>query len=351
MGNFTILRYIYIGASDHTWQPVMTTDTTAPSYWLNWRFLLCATWILSTVLFAAFLIWRYEGCNKPRNRERENHKEKARSLYKNEVWGTCSKAIHPLWLLAYRIISFCVLLALLLADAITHSAGIFYFYTQWTFTLLTIYFGIGSSISIHGCIRYFHEVDGERDDGSNAERGCYVAPSLEDKDDLPSMTRSLNHHREPLDCRTADAWEYAFQILFQMCAGAVTLTDSVFWLLIYPFLTDKDYRLHFLVVCMHSVNAVFLLGETFLNRLRFPFFRIAYFALWTCVFVIFQWIIHACISMWWPYSFLDLSSPYAPIWYLGVGLLHLPCFAIFTLIFRIKQFSLSKINSQSHRIR
>lgn len=58
-------------------------------------------------------------------------------------------------------------------------------------------------------------MDGERNDDSDAERGSYVAPSLEDKEDLPSMTRSLNHQREPLDCRTADAWEYAFQILFQ----------------------------------------------------------------------------------------------------------------------------------------
>ncbi|KAL2519547.1 hypothetical protein Adt_15794 [Abeliophyllum distichum] len=322
----------------------MTTDTTAPSYWLNWRFLLCAIWILSSMVFAAFLIWRYEGCKKSRNRGRESQKETAKSLYKNEVWGTCWKAIHPLWLLAYRIIAFGALLSLLLADAIIHSAGIFYFYTQWTFTLVTIYFGVGSSISIHGCVRYFRDVDGERDDnvGSDSECGSYVAPSLGNEADWPSTTRRLNHHREPLVRRTADAWEYAFQILFQICAGAVTLTDCVFWLIIYPFLTGKDYRLHFLVVCMHSINAVFLLGETFLNCLRFPFFRIAYFVLWTCIFVIFQWIIHACVSMWWPYSFLDLSSPYAPIWYFGVGLLHLPCFAIFTLIFRIKQFCLSR---------
>lgn len=119
-----------IGASNHTWQPVMSTDTTAPSYWLNWRFLLCATWILSAMVIAAFLIWRYECCNKSRKGERDNREEKARSLYKNEVWGTSSKDIHPLWLLAYRIICFCILLALLLADAITNSAGIFYFYTE-----------------------------------------------------------------------------------------------------------------------------------------------------------------------------------------------------------------------------
>lgn len=31
---------------------------------------------------------------------------------------------------------------------------------------------------------------------------------------------------------------------------------------------------------------------------RFPSFRIAYFIFWTSIFVIFQWIIHACVSMW-----------------------------------------------------
>ncbi|WCJ43375.1 hypothetical protein M5689_024118 [Euphorbia peplus] len=58
---------------------------------------------------------------------------------------------------------------------------------------------------------------------------------------------------------------------------------------------------------------------TFLNCLRFLVLRIAYFILWTSVFVIFQWIIHACISMWWPYPFLDLSFPCAPLWYMGLG--------------------------------
>jgi hypothetical protein len=30
-----------------------------------------------------------------------------------------------------------------------------------------------------------------------------------------------------------------------MSAGAVTLTDVVFWLILYPFLTAKDYDLGF----------------------------------------------------------------------------------------------------------
>ncbi|KAI3452710.1 hypothetical protein Pfo_009374 [Paulownia fortunei] len=321
----------------------MTADTTAPSYWLNWRFFLCAIWILVAMVFAALIIWRYEGHNKSRNRPNGNQQEAAGCLYKGEAWGTCLESIHPIWLLAFRIVAFCALLALILADSIIHSVGIFYYYTQWTFTLVTIYFGLGSSLSIHGCLRHCHKVDSERDHfvGTDAERGSYVAPTLGENADTHSINRSLNHYDDP-NCRTASVWEYALQIIFQMCAGAVVLTDSVFWLIIYPFLTDKDYRLSFLVVCMHSVNAVFLLGEAILNCLRFPFFRIAYFVLWTCIFVIFQWIIHAFVTMRWPYSFLDLSSPYAPIWYLSVGLLHFPCFGIFTLIIKIKQCCLSR---------
>lgn len=122
-----------------------------------------------------------------------------------------------------------------------------------------------------------------------------------------------------------------------MSAGAVVLTDSVFWLILYPSLLANAYRLNFMIVCKHSVNAALLLGDAILNRLRFPFFRMAYFVLWTCTFVLFQWIIHACVSMRWPYPFLDLSSPYAPLWYIGISLLAFPCYGIITLMFRLKQ--------------
>ncbi|XP_076908322.1 uncharacterized protein LOC143565139 [Bidens hawaiensis] len=98
-----------------------------------------------------------------------------------------------------------------------------------------------------------------------------------------------------------------------MQAGAVVLTDCVFWFIIVPFLAIGDYNLNFLIIIMHSINAVFLIGDTALNSLQFPWFRIAYFVLWTCVFVVFQWIVHACIALWWPCPFLDLSYPLSPL--------------------------------------
>lgn len=109
----------------------MTTDTTASSYWLNWRFLLCAIWVLVAIVISFLLIWRYEGSrNKYRKRASEEQGEAAGCLYEDESWGTCLKSVHPIWLLAYRICAFCAMLALLLADAISHGGGIFTFYTE-----------------------------------------------------------------------------------------------------------------------------------------------------------------------------------------------------------------------------
>ncbi|PON84227.1 hypothetical protein TorRG33x02_199810 [Trema orientale] len=53
---------------------------------------------------------------------------------------------------------------------------------------------------------------------------------------------------------------YVFEIIFQMNAGAVMLTDSVYWFIIFPFLTIQDYHLSFMTVDMHTVNVILLLA-------------------------------------------------------------------------------------------
>ncbi|KAI8527072.1 hypothetical protein RHMOL_Rhmol12G0047600 [Rhododendron molle] len=369
----------------------MTTDTTDLSYWLNWRFFTCAVFIFGSMVVSVFVIWKNEGFKKSKTEGRHNWQDTAGILYKDETWRTSLKVIRPGWLLAYRVTAFIVLLSLLILNVVLDGGGIFYYYTQWTFSLVTLYFGLASLFSIHGCRQCCHEAGGARVDqvALDAERGTYVALSLEENANKPSMSKSLhsglNSHEEYLARKTAGIWGYIFQIIYQVafsddivfalpqcaefglnalsvigllhkhltssnhssdnrqliCAGAVVLTDCVFWFIIFPFLTSDDYSLDFIDATFHSLNAVLLLGDVVLNCLRFPFFRITYFIQWTGIYVIFQWIVHACVSMWWPYPFLDLSTPYAPIWYLAVGLLHLPCYGVFALIIRLKNYWLS----------
>ncbi|GMH31128.1 hypothetical protein Nepgr_032971 [Nepenthes gracilis] len=323
------------------------TNTTDPSYWLNWRFILCALWVLADMIFASFLIWKYEGHSRA-NVVSEHQRVSAGVLYKDEAWRTCLKGIHPAWLLAFRMFAFVLLLSLIIGNTIADGGGIFVYYTQWTFTLVTIYFGFASVFSIYGCLQCRDKIGYNADRRTLDEHGIYVAPCLGETENAPVIWKSSYNHERHRVLHTAGLFGYLLQIMYQMSAGAVVLTDVVFWLVIFPFLTSVDFKLTFYVVSMHSVNAVLLI-DTFLNCMRFPMFRFGYFIFWTSTYIIFQWIIHACINLWWPYPFLDLSSSFAPLWYLGVGLLHIPCYGFFALIVTIKHFWLSRSFPETYR--
>ncbi|KAK1433828.1 hypothetical protein QVD17_10746 [Tagetes erecta] len=330
------------GGSKNTWQPVMGIDTTTSSYWLNWRMLLCCVWILTAMGIASYLITKYEGRSKRKSRNNENDDDDYGGvLYDDEVWMPCLKGIHPAWLMTYRILAFVVLLILITLNAIVDGGAIFYYYTQWTFTLITIYFGLGSLLSIYGCYKYYNKFGGDRNEELDEEQA--------EISNLPNAAKYTGRKELKHPRQVAGFLGYVFQIMFQMQAGAIVLTDCVFWFIMVPFLTIKDYNLNFLIINMHSINAVFLIGDTALNSLRFPWFRIAYFVLWTCAFVVFQWTVHACIALWWPYPFLDISSPFSPLWYLLVAMLHVPCYGIFVLVIKLKHFLLSTWFPNSNR--
>ncbi|KAG2655746.1 hypothetical protein PVAP13_1KG035400 [Panicum virgatum] len=288
-------------SSARSYEPMATADTTDLRYWLHWRVGLCALWVLGCMSVAAYLIWRHEGTGADRrpggasppssSAGGEAGGGKGRRpgvLYDDEAWRPCLRDIHPAWLLAYRLISFFVLLSLLVVIVISDGGNIFYYYTQWTFILVTIYFGLGTALSIYGCSKFTDEnvavatADMELGTAYIA-RGAAAKPSFQEHDGAREI---------------AGFWGYLLQIIYQTNAGAVMLTDCVFWFIIFPFLTVKDYNLNFLLIGMHSVNAVFLLGEAALNSLSFPWFRIAYFFLYTALYVIFQWIVHAATPIW-----------------------------------------------------
>ncbi|KAL3813806.1 hypothetical protein ACJIZ3_015074 [Penstemon smallii] len=329
---------------------LLSEDTTTLSYWLNWRVLLCSIWVLSSIFIGLYLIWKYELSDNSEIYGKRTQQESLSNFRYDLAWKPCLSGIHPIYLMLFRIIAFCLLFVAVSFDVAVHGFELYYYYTQWAFTLVTIYFGFGSLISIHGC---YH--NREIKNSSNChfskdmEQGLYtpLAPGLNENGE--KLLQRLNHPGKFHLLLTYDFWSYLFQVLFQITAGAVTLTDLVYWCVMFPFLTIKDYELSFLTVVAHSLNAVMILGETALNSLQFPWFRISYFLLLTGIYVLFQWIVHASVSMWWPYPFLELSVDFAPLWYLVVALLHVPCYGIFVLAVKVKHHLLSRWFPHSYR--
>ncbi|KAI3520749.1 hypothetical protein L1887_10200 [Cichorium endivia] len=310
-----------------------SSDTTRLSYWLTWEFLLCLLSIFTSVIISSILIWKYEG---------SDNTERASSLYDGESYMPCLNGLSPVWLMSFRIIAFCLILTASIADVATHGINLFYYYTQWTLILTTIYFLFGSLLSACGYFRKDKIYKAHRKD-IDTEKGLYVPLNHAGKE------KTVNLQEECYFSQTAAVWGYIFQIVFQMTAGAVMLTDGVYWLVIFPFLNITDYEMSFLTVVVHSLNLVLMLGDTAMNSLRFPWFRISYFILFTVFYVIFEWVVHAFVATWWPYPFLDVSAPNAPMWYWMVAILHLPCYALFALFVKTKHFIMSRWFPDSYR--
>lgn len=328
-----------------------TGDATTLGYWLNWRVLISAIWVFASFTFALWMIWKYEV------KDRLGHSRQATQQDKNklrscEAWTPCLKQIHPIWLLAFRVCAFGLMLASLIVKALANGASMFYYYTQWTFTLLTIYFLCGSLISIYGvflCNRKRTEGLYAHLNENGMEEGQHV-PLLSGKPSNLTGGNIVSYSKEQsFSSMAVNIWSYIFEVLFQINAGAVVLTDCTYWFVIFPFLTIKDYNLSFMTINMHTLNLVLLLGETALNCLTLPRFRISFFFLWTGIYVISQWIVHAFVSIGWPYPFLDLSAPYSPLWYLLMGLIHIPSYGIFMLIITLKHKLMTKWFPQSYQ--
>ncbi|XP_047150974.1 uncharacterized protein LOC124822917 isoform X3 [Vigna umbellata] len=192
------------------------TDTTTLSYWLNWRFLLCAFSVLLPTILAFLVIWKDIRSRKFKSGEGEHQREGA--LSGDEAWKPCLKEIHPVFLLVFRIIAFSSLLASLVAKFCVNGGSIFFYYTQWTFALITIYFGCASMLSVYGCYQYNRPRTTFNVDiaGLDAEQGPYMPLLHQDTTNLSRIDHLADPHDEIHKNQITTIWSYIFQILFQV---------------------------------------------------------------------------------------------------------------------------------------
>lgn len=107
-----------------------TADSTSLSYWLNWRVLVCAIWVFTPMVVASVMIRKYEGLDHLKSGRGEIQQGENQNFCDSEAWKPCLKQIHPIWLLAFRVAAFCILLASLIVKVVISGGVIFFYYTQ-----------------------------------------------------------------------------------------------------------------------------------------------------------------------------------------------------------------------------
>ncbi|GAB4830628.1 hypothetical protein Ancab_020394 [Ancistrocladus abbreviatus] len=299
-------------------------------YWLQWQVPLCALIILLPVVIAVNII-------------KKSKKTTIDSLSRSDLWLPCWRRFSPTWLLIYRAFAF-VCMACLLYQMVAF-AGIFafYFYTQWTFALVMVYFAVGTIISAQGCQMYSKKPTAEAGEMDKFLKN--ESEDLKHSTNLSSMAKKNNtgslqkHYNPDGNSEKPGFLGHFMHIVYQVSAGASVLTDIVFWCILVPMLSGKESEVTLLIGSIHSMNAVFLLIDSLLNSLPFEWLGFAYFVLWSALYIAFQWVLHACGFTWWPYPFLELSTPWAPVWYFGLALFHVPCYGLYLLVMTAKASS------------
>ncbi|KAJ9550135.1 hypothetical protein OSB04_014180 [Centaurea solstitialis] len=298
-----------------------------PAYWFNWRVFLCFLFLLTPIYVASYIIRKYERPNVQRSRNEEEEEDEGDTgvLFEHELWKTCWRKIHPAWLMGYRIFAFIMLLLFIALDVAVCGWSIFYSYseyvslfqamsrpkptnsrqlwglnlnmtplkclsgntrfenndwTKWTLTLLIIYFGVSllaSSKSHTPLVSFYLAFFNWISISKILFFTIYVHGVLFDQ--LGSYISINGRYRELSrdgsgdlgGTRTYRVVGFVFQIIYQILAGAVVLTDCVYYYLNAPYLATKSTMIfYYLGILRHSINVVFLLGDAVLNSMVRP---------------------------------------------------------------------------------
>ncbi|XP_068493452.1 uncharacterized protein [Phaseolus vulgaris] len=250
---------------------------------LEWYDLVCFGIVGVTLVGSLWVVWMHEGSSKSEDERLlaggEENGTVIGGVRSTKLWSSCWPGMHPLWLLLIRFLSFLTLAVLQTLDVCDYDVTIFVYYTEWTFTLVMIYFALGTIISAHGCWQYINKPPLQNEEVDlflrrDLEESMPTNPiACKDKETKASISLYSQYVEEEFK-QIVGFWGYLMQITYQTSAGAVILTDIVFWCVIVPFLSISHFKLNMLMGAMHSLNAVFLLLDTALNNLSHIFYAL-----------------------------------------------------------------------------
>lgn len=321
----------------------------------HWPFAVCIAGVSCFAIVAILLLRKYEGAkvSVPRKDDMEDPSVvgivPVGYLCREELWSSCGGALNPNWLLLFRALCVVYLLPILLYNVVLKGGVVFLFYTECTFTLLIVYFALAFRQSL---LHYLRIRPSESTVDQITSSESLLNGDLEAGDGGIGKTVDVSTHPLPFArLRGRDMQEdagvegYVTQCVFQTVLPAAVLTDLVYWGLLIPLFLPSHFYHSFVDINMHAVNLVLLTIEFALNSLRFPWFRISYFILWSSAYCFMQWTVHSTgITRFWPYPFMNVDTPYAPAWYLAIIFFHGICAALCLLLALAKQSVWSRFN-------
>lgn len=211
------------------------------------------------------------------------------------------KSVPDIALCAFRGLIALYIFAILLFDLVAddpHGSEIFYF-TVWNWTLLGVYFGLTS-----------------------VSTGLWLMRSPEasaDAVDTPAWRRCAK----------------VCQSLSSLCTTNVLMVDVLLWGVLYTASDNKSAFITFTQINMHAVNFPFALAEIIFHDIPCCPSDIGsalVFAIFYAVFTAGRLLVvpdtRKCLTepcsyytdgyLTWPYFFLDMSVPIAPLYYVGL---------------------------------
>uniref|UniRef100_A0A166HHW0 Uncharacterized protein n=1 Tax=Daucus carota subsp. sativus TaxID=79200 RepID=A0A166HHW0_DAUCS len=108
---------------------------------------------------------------------------------------------------------------------------------RWTFTLVLLYFAIGIIVSSRGCSMYSKKPSTQVADGDTLSKKDHH----EKANNFTTNVKAIE--TKSLSGQEAGALEILMHSIYHACAGAVVLTDLVFWFILVPLMSGKDFKL------------------------------------------------------------------------------------------------------------
>ncbi|EQC38173.1 hypothetical protein SDRG_04602 [Saprolegnia diclina VS20] len=111
--------------------------------------------------------------------------------------------------------------------------------------------------------------------------------------------------------------------LFNICFANSLLVIVIYWGLLY----NPNMRWYSYI--QHGGNTLLFFVEFALNGFLVQGTDVMYVSLFPSVYAVFIWISNVTwLDGWWPYRFLTMETPVAPLWYIGIFVGHFAMFGL-----------------------